>query len=166
MTLRNAGLLFLAFIVQSTIAPSMAIQTARPDFLLITLAYVALSQGAMAGTLFGCVFGLLQDFYSPGTNLGLNALCKSLVGYIVGFGKEGLFKDNILILVITLLITALFHDGLYFLVYSRHDLSRYGPMMLHDSLPSIGYTVVVGTVLALCAAFRRGTFDARRIFRE
>lgn len=166
MTLRNGSLLLLAFIVQSTIASSLAIQTARPDFLLIMLVYTALSQGSTAGALFGFLFGLLQDFYGPGTNLGLNALCKTLVGYGVGYGKEGLFKDNIVILVVILSITALFHDGLYFLIYNRHDLTAYSSMLLRDSLPSIVYTVVVGVVLAICAAFRKGTFDARRIFPE
>ena len=164
MMVRSFSLLALSLILQSTLAAHLSILNGRPDFVLLMLVYLSLSHGPVAGSVSGWSIGLIQDFYGSPTNLGLNALCKTLIGYAVGYGKDGLFKESLSIVALVLLITGLAHDALYFLIYTRHDLSVYPSLLWRSSLPSIVYTVVLGIFLALCVAFRNGKFDARRLF--
>jgi rod shape-determining protein MreD len=164
MVWRNAGLTLAAFIIQGTLAENLAIQGIRPDFILIVLIYLALAYGSLTGVILGFVVGLLQDFYGPATSLGLNALCKSLTGFCVGLGKEGLYKENLVILTLVLLVAHTFHDALYWLVNVRFQTDLFLQGMWRSGLPTIAYTTVIGVLLALLIAYRGGQFNARRLF--
>lgn len=164
--LRSAGLLLLAFILQSTIAHSLSVFSARPDFILLILVYIGLSHGPVAGTLMGWMVGLLQDFYGPAVNLGLNALCKTLVGYLAGYGKERLYKDSLLNVLGLLIVAVILHDLVYYLIDTHYDVTRLGAMVWRYTLLSSVYTALIGAAIALGVAYRRGRFNARRIFSE
>jgi rod shape-determining protein MreD len=164
MVIRNVSLMLLAFLFQSAGPDIFAIRGIRPDFLLIMLVYVALSSGSLTGVLLGFFTGLVQDFYGPATNLGLNALCKTLVGFTVGLGRERLYKDRLSILMMVLFTAHLIHDALYMLVDLGFDLTVYWSVIREKVLPTALYTVITGLALAMLFAFRRGHFNARRIF--
>jgi rod shape-determining protein MreD len=145
-------------------ADSIAIMRARPDIILIALVYVALSSGTMTGMVLGFTVGLLQDFYGPPVNLGLNALCKSLLGFGFGYGKEGLYKDNPFILTGVLVLAVISHDLIYFLIDTKFNMDLFFTMLWSRSLPSALYTGFLSIVLILAIAHRRGRFNARRLF--
>ena len=166
MVIRSIGLVLLAFILQSTIADNLSIMGATPDIILIALVYVALAYGSVRGVALGFFVGLLLDFYGPAVNLGLNALCKTLLGFGIGYGKEGLYKERLSVLLTVLVVAHLFHDVLYFLIDTRFDIGLLFTMLWTRTIPSVVYTVFLGTVLVFCFAYRRGRFNARRLFPE
>lgn len=166
MIVKHIGLLLLAFIIQSTVVEHIAIRGIKPDFILIILIYVSLRSGSMIGVILGFSIGLLQDFYGPPANLGLNALCKSLLGFGVGIGKEGLYKDSMLVLMLTLVISYITHDIIYHIIDARFTLDAVVSWFIGVSLPSVFYTVVLSLLLIYVFAYRRGQLHAKRLFPE
>ena len=166
MIVKHIGLLLLAFIIQSTVVEHIAIRGIKPDFILIILIYVSLRSGSMIGVILGFSIGLLQDFYGPPANLGLNALCKSLLGFSVGIGKEGLYKDSMLVLMLTLVISYITHDIIYHIIDARFTLDAVVSWFVGVSLPSVFYTVVLSLLLIYVFAYRRGQLHAKRLFPE
>ncbi len=166
MIVKHIGLLLLAFIIQSTVVEHIAIRGIKPDFILIILIYVSLRSGSMIGVILGFSIGLLQDFYGPPANLGLNALCKSLLGFGVGIGKEGLYKDSMLVLMLTLVISYITHDIIYHIIDARFTLDAVVSWFVGVSLPSVFYTVVLSLLLIYVFAYRRGQLHAKRLFPE
>ena len=166
MIVKHIGLLLLAFIIQSTVVEHIAIWGIKPDFILIILIYVSLRSGSMIGVILGFSIGLLQDFYGPPANLGLNALCKSLLGFGVGIGKEGLYKDSMLVLMLTLVISYITHDIIYHIIDARFTLDAVVSWFVGVSLPSVFYTVVLSLLLIYVFAYRRGQLHAKRLFPE
>jgi rod shape-determining protein MreD len=165
MIVKHIGLLLLAFIIQSTVVEHIAIWGVKPDFILIILIYVSLRSGSLIGVILGFSIGLLQDFYGPPANLGLNALCKSLLGFGVGIGKEGLYKDSMLVLMLTLVTSYITHDIIYHIIDTRFTFDAVGSF-IRVSLPSVFYTVVLSLLLIYVFAYRRGQLHAQRLFPE
>ena len=166
MIVKHIGLLLLAFIIQSTVVEHISIRGIKPDIILIILIYVSLRSGSMMGVVLGFSIGLLQDFYGPPANLGLNALCKSLLGFGVGIGKEGLYKDSMLVLMLTLVISYITHDIIYHIIDARFTLDAVVSWFIGVSLPSVFYTLVLSLLLIYVFAYRRGQFHAKRLFPE
>ena len=166
MIVKHIGLLLLAFIIQSTVVEHISIRGIKPDIILIILIYVSLRSGSMIGVILGFSIGLLQDFYGPPANLGLNALCKSLLGFGVGIGKEGLYKDSMLVLMLTLVISYITHDIIYHIIDARFTLDAVVSWFVGVSLPSVFYTVVLSLLLIYVFAYRRGQLHAKRLFPE
>ncbi|HIG48910.1 MAG TPA: rod shape-determining protein MreD [candidate division Zixibacteria bacterium] len=166
MIVKHIGLLLLAFIIQSTVVEHISIRGIKPDIILIILIYVSLRSGSMMGVVLGFSIGLLQDFYGPPANLGLNALCKSLLGFGVGIGKEGLYKDSMLVLMLTLVISYITHDIIYHIIDARFTLDAVVSWFIGVSLPSVFYTLVLSLLLIYVFAYRRGQLHAKRLFPE
>ena len=166
MIIRAIGLILLSFLLQSTIAEDLAISGGRPDFIIVSLVYLCLAYGSMTGMVMGFSVGLLQDFYGPPDNLGLNALCKTLICFAVGMGRDGLYRENILILLSVLTASMLVHDMLYFLVDVSFDMPLFLESLWTRTLPSLLYTAVLGLLLILLVIYRRGSFNAKRLFPE
>ena len=166
MILKHIGLLLLAFIIQSTVVENLSIQDIKPDFIIIILIYVSLSSGSLVGVILGFSVGLVQDFYGPPDNLGLNALCKTLVGFGVGIAKEGLYKDSLFVLIITIGGSFLAHDGLYHIINSSFSIEHALSQFISISWLSAVYTIFASVVLIVLFTYRRGQINARRLFPE
>lgn len=166
MVIRSIGLVLLAFILQSTVVNSLSIVEVRPDVVIIALVYVGLAYGPMYGMLLGFSVGLLQDFYGPADDLGLNALCKTLMGFGVGLGKDGLYKENPVIILSALMVAMALHDLLYFSIDTDLNPGSLVSMLWRRTLPSMLYTGLATTVTIFSIAYRKGRFNARRLFSE
>ena len=135
-----------ALLIQTTLADVIAIRHIKPDFPLIVLVWISFSQGQLSGTVFGFIAGWLQDIYSP-THLGLNALCKTLTGFGVGYFSQGAVVDNLLVQGIILFLATLLHDVLYFLILAWGQFLDVPWYLLSHSLPVALYTTVVGLLM-------------------
>jgi rod shape-determining protein MreD len=141
----------VAFVGEVLIAPAIAIFGVAPDFAVIALLMLALAQGALGGCIGGCLLGLVQDLASPHL-LGLNALCKTFVGYASGRVRGHLLFGLPVVEASLVAVAVLAHDALYLLVESRFGFAAFfRPFLLH-ALPSALYSGLAGLPLLRLAA--------------
>ena len=144
--LRYILLAALALILQSTLLKLVAVGQIQPDLVLLVLFYVALSEGSYGATIAGFCSGLAQDVYAPQT-LGLNALCKSLIGFGLGYCQRGVFVDSLVARSLILFVAVLIHDILYFLISSWPEVGRGFGLVVRFGLPTALYTALLGYVV-------------------
>ena len=142
----------LAFVGDTLIAPGIAIRGISPDFSVMALILLALSQGAAPATLGGFLMGLVQDLSNP-TLLGLHALCKCGLGFGVGALRTRLVYGLALVNGFIVMLAVLVHDLLFLLVQSRlTDEGFLGPFFT-QSLPVAVYSGLIGVIVLRLAEF-------------
>ena len=133
----------LAFVGDTLIGPLISIAGIAPDFSVIAIVILAMSEGAGAGVLGGFMLGLVQDLSHPNL-LGLHALCKTLLGYSVGRMRGHLVYGLPLVEGLVVFTAVLLHDTLFLLVQSRlSDEAFLGPFF-RQILPVAFYSSLVG----------------------
>ena len=85
-----------ASVLSSTLLSWVAIAGVKPDLALVIVALVAMRRGSMTGQVAGFASGLLADTISVGP-LGLTAMTRTVVGYVVG-RMEGMVAVDWLLL--------------------------------------------------------------------
>jgi len=127
-----AVLVFLATVLQTSVAPFLAVHTIRPDLMVIVAVFFGL-YARPADAMLGCwIIGLVIDLCSlshPGrANVGLHALTLGLLGLFmvktrgVTF-REGMISHLIYTFIVSFLLTMAL--GLY-LVWDNPDWSGMG----------------------------------------
>jgi rod shape-determining protein MreD len=144
--LRYMLILATALILQSTLLKLIALGEIRPDLIMVALFYVALLEGSYGATIAGFCVGLVQDVYDPHT-LGLNALCKSLVGFGLGYCQRGVFMEGLFARSFILFAAVLLHDILYFLLSYWPEVGKGLGMVFHSGIPAALYTAILGYVI-------------------
>ncbi|MFH1006306.1 MAG: rod shape-determining protein MreD [Candidatus Latescibacterota bacterium] len=139
---RNLVWMIGVVIVQATYGEKLTLFGIRPDLVLLTLAYVALSGGQIEGTVLGFFAGFLQDVYAP-EYFGLNAFAKSVVGFAVGYGRGSVVIEHVGTRGLILFGAAFGHDLLYFLL--RGDWVY----VLRIGLPTAFYTALLGVGISI-----------------
>lgn len=91
--LRSLLALYLAIVLQTTLAPAIEILGVRPDFPFLVVLLIALREGAAGGAIAGFVAGLFVDLASAQT-LGLTSLANSLTGFAVGSVSDRLVRSS------------------------------------------------------------------------
>ena len=92
-SLKAAGLVFLAAILQASVFSSVTILNGTPDLLLVTIICVALLRGSIIGAAAGFWGGLLLDVANLAT-LGVTSLLLLLAGYWTGRYGETTGRDR------------------------------------------------------------------------
>jgi len=102
----KALIVIIILVIQLTILNLFTLQGLKPDLILILIIIFALLKGEGEGAVIGFFSGLLQDIFSVGL-LGVNALIKTVAGFLCGLLKERIFSEHILFLIplITLVVT-------------------------------------------------------------
>jgi rod shape-determining protein MreD len=90
---KAAVLLFFFVVVQVTIVSSLGVFGGAPDLVLVTLAAIALLNGAIFGSVAGFWAGLLLDVARLGT-LGFTSLLLTLAGFWIGRYGETTARDR------------------------------------------------------------------------
>ncbi|MDD2619178.1 MAG: rod shape-determining protein MreD [Syntrophomonadaceae bacterium] len=93
----------LAIFFQSTLFNSYSIKGTIPDIVLIFVVFYSLLNNSSKGAAYGFLCGLLEDLYM-GRFIGINALSKALTAYAIGRLQGNVFKENILVGVIAVLM--------------------------------------------------------------
>src|SRR4030042_2978229 len=138
-------IIVVALVIQLTLINLVTILGVKPDLIMVVVVVFSLRKGGKEGIVSGFVSGLLQDIFSTGL-LGINALAKTVVGFICGILKEKIFHEHILFIipvitfissflqsiVISLLLRAVGID--YNLVWSLKQIAL--PEALYSSLLS------------------------------
>ena len=72
------------WILQLLLADFLAINTVRPDFIVIVVLYWSLRYGRLIGIVFGFLIGLIVDLSGTASFFGLSPLTYSITGYLGG----------------------------------------------------------------------------------
>ena len=139
---RNILLILLALILQASWIDSLAVHDIAPDIVIIILVFIAFTRGQIEATLLGFISGLLIDIYDPGTRLGVNALGNSLIGFFVGYSREGIAAEALRAQAVVLFLATLLHDTIFFLVALQPI------QILSIGLGTSFYTAALGTALS------------------
>lgn len=91
-----AGVLLLAFLVQSVLGGFLAIRGIAPNVVLVVVVVYGLLFGWEMGIAAGVLGGLLLDL-TTNQLIGSHVLALAAVGLMVGLVEEGVFKDNLLL---------------------------------------------------------------------
>ncbi len=145
-SIRDATVLAVVLILQATLLFRMEIAGIRPDLLVAYVVYLGWMRGPIAGTTAGFIVGLLQDLDAPGP-LGLNALCKSLVGFLVAKAGFRVHRSNLGVRFAFFFLAMLVHDVVYFGVSTSGDLGKFLFQMLRVALPTALYTSLIVLLL-------------------
>lgn len=106
---------WLAILLQSTIFSTYSIKGTVPDLVLIFVAFYALINGARKGTVYGFLCGLLEDLML-GRFIGMNALAKGLTAYVLGKLQGNVFKENVMVGVLSVIVATCFNTASMFLM--------------------------------------------------
>lgn len=112
------GLIILFnLIFQSTLFQWIEIYGVVPNTALILVISFSIYSGKNRGAIIGFFTGILQDIIF-GRMIGLNALIFMIVGYLVGFMDQKIFKDSLLIpFTLTILTTILYETTNLLLIF-------------------------------------------------
>lgn len=150
--------LIVALAVQTTLAHSATGNRAAVDLVLVTVVFVALRHGAVAGLLFGSLAGLCQDALSGGI-IGVGGLAKSLVGAGVGALATQFIITNPLPRILAFLVGTMLHAacflGIYALIDPRTATNPWRLVLSQAVLNAIIGIVIFALVERLPDALRR-----------
>ncbi len=137
-------ILVIAIIMQFSVSNYIQILHWKPDFILIAVVLIGIQFNASLGSTAGFLGGLSADLISAHL-LGLGALTKSISGYVAGrispkFEQKSKF-------VLTLLISGLVDDVLFFVVDTLGKNFSWHIIFFVYIIPSLFYTLVVGMFL-------------------
>lgn len=104
--------LLAAFLLQTTLAPHLRIAGVQPDFLLIVVVTYGFLEGPVVGSATGFFAGLLQDMLLV-TTLGLNALSKTIVGYLSGMVEQNIFSESFTLPMLAIFATTVLNESIF-----------------------------------------------------
>jgi rod shape-determining protein MreD len=143
--LKSIGILSVALIIQSTLVHWEFLRNMHPDLIIITLVYLALKKGPIVGVFSGFTIGLIQDVYAIET-LGVNALCKSTLGYFMGLFDESRFTFTPTTKLIFLGGAFFLHDILFNISIGLPSESFFSSFY-KESLPAGVFTIIIGAIV-------------------
>ena len=123
-----------------------------PDVVLLYVAWVALRRGRVAGAVTGFWTGLLMDLVVNPSTLGLHAMLKTLMGFVIGYfrSEQG---DNLrlspLQAFVGALMIAIVHNGLMTIILALEQNTRTPFLIFGLWLGAALYTAVVALVASL-----------------
>ncbi len=139
------ALALLCILVDTTLIKFLAIRTIVPDILLILIAYIAIREGQMAGTVAGFLTGLVIDLLSGQDGmLGLSAMSKTVAGFVAGYfynENKTLQTLGSYMFPIAVGVSALLHNILYFIIFLQGTTLDVTGIFLQYGIPSTVYTV-------------------------
>jgi len=144
--IRDAAVLVVAMVLQSTFLYRVEIAGIRPDLLVAFVVYLGWMRGPIVGTLGGFLVGLVQDLDAQGP-LGLNALSKTIVGFAVAKAGFRVHRADIGVRFAFFLFAMIAHDIVYFAASSLGDPWLFLRQMATIAVPSALYTALVVLLL-------------------
>lgn len=83
----------IAIVLQTSVLKHVVV--IKPDLILIIVVYLGLVRGSNIGCASGFFFGLIEDVCSVGTDLGSNALTKTIIGFFCGISGKRLYTQSL-----------------------------------------------------------------------
>lgn len=117
----KVGIVALALVIELGLSNILGLNSVKPDLLLIVVICMAFISGTEEGTIAGFAGGLIKDVFSAHF-LGINALVKTLIGYIAGVIKDKIFSQHIIwiVAIATFIFTFINNFIIYYLLNALH----------------------------------------------
>jgi rod shape-determining protein MreD len=138
---RLAFCLYLAIVLQTVLAPKIAIFGVRPDFPFLVVLLVALFEGAVGGAVVGFLAGLFVGLNSAGA-LGVSSLANTMVAFGVGAMADRLERRGWITRALVALVATALRDQIEILLQTR-DVGGSFAMFFRSSLPGGLYTAIL-----------------------
>ena len=148
-----AALAVAAVLLDSAVAPEIELLGARPDFLVLLVAYAGLVLGARPATIVGFIVGLIVDAEQP-EYLGLHAFSLSVIGFASAAAWEHLVRGSLFVQICVLFGAALAHDLIYYVVYYRNHLDMFGRFFVRFGFIGGVYTAAFAVLIFALARAR------------
>ena len=136
-----AALIWVFFLLQTSVCPWIAFGSIKPNLLVILVASIGFMEGSKAGMWTGFACGLLADL------LGFYALLFLYVGYLCGQANRLFYPEDIKLPLMMITAADLCVNFvcylIMFLMRARLDIGYY---LLHIILPEAVYTIVVAFI--------------------
>jgi rod shape-determining protein MreD len=145
-SVRDVVALIVVLVLQSTVLYRMEIAGIRPDLLVAFVVYFGWMRGPVPGTLGGFGIGLVQDLDASGP-LGLNALAKTVVGFLVAKAGFRVHRSNVGVRFAFFFAAMLVHDLIYYGVATGGDGGEFMKQFFLKAIPTAAYTTVVTLIL-------------------
>ncbi len=137
---------FVVFVFQVILSHIISFGEASPDFVLILLIVLVMHQKPVLAIIIGFLLGFLQDLGNA-SYLGMNALAKSLTGYVVARYASDLLPDSSLFKGLLILVSSLAGDVILLNIMASFDQVSVLVAFFRYSLLSAVYTAVVGVIV-------------------
>ena len=137
---------FFSVILRDTIFNDLSVAGGKPDFILIIVVFFAIFNGPVKGGWLGLGLGLLEDLMI-GRFIGVNALCKGIIGLLIGVSERRLYKDNFFLPIISLLIGSLANSMIYYLLSKMIGANMFLSGMIFAAIPDAVYNSLFAPIL-------------------
>ena len=139
----TALIIFINFILQTTLFPLFAVQGIFPNTALIIVTSYALLRGSKEGAIAGVFTGLLMDIFFS-TMIGFYSLLYPAIGYLFGRSQRNFYRENYLLPVIFCTVsTVIFQAVLYVTGFLFRGEGNILYFLFSVLLPEIVYTAVI-----------------------
>lgn len=142
----------VAFFGGTMVGPLIAIKGVGPDFTILALVILALAGGSIPGTIGGFVLGLIQDLATPNL-LGLQALCKTGLGFVLGRLRGHLVHGMPLVEATVIALSVVAHDLVFLVLKVNLFSDSHFMSLLTRTLPAAVYTGLIGIPLLRLADY-------------
>jgi len=152
-TARHVLYLVLACFLQTTWLHYLGVWDIEPDLILLTVVFIALTSGHLEATALGFAVGLCQDTYTP-ADLGLNALAKSVLGFVVGLGRTRIMADTIQVQVLSVMAAVTVHDLIYYVGHGDVAVTEVPYYLIRYTVGRAVYSGLIGAAVAAVLKLR------------
>ena len=143
----SISLIIIAYLLQTTLIPSIALANVCPNLLLVVVAYIGYINGRTYGLFMGLIVGLLYDFQFASI-IGLYGLLYMLIGYISGICHKIYFREDYTLPIVLVAINSILYGfSIYiseFLLRSRLNFNFY---FMNVILPETIYTILMSIIV-------------------
>ena len=143
---RLALALYLAVILQTTLAPAVQILGVRPDFLFVLVVLVAFHEGPAGGALCGFVAGLFVDLNSS-TALGITSLANSVLAFGIGSVADRLVRSSVGTRFFIALVAVALRDQIVFVLLPSVGAAEAFRLFFVSALPGGLYTAILAPLV-------------------
>lgn len=154
----------LAIALQTTLARFAIGGTAPVDLVLVSVVYVALGSGPVAGMLVGSAAGVIQDALSVGV-IGIGGLAKAIVGFVVGVLGQQFIVAAALPRLVTFLAATAVHTAIFMGLYAALGLRTFPSPWASMMTQALG-NAIVGLVAFAVVESVPGMVERRRAGRR
>jgi rod shape-determining protein MreD len=141
-------------LVQSTVVPVLGFGSVVPDLPVVLVVLLALRRGPEVGCAIGFALGLAQDLIAGGP-LGLQALSKSVVGFLSGELPRWCLVGNPLVPVGAAVVATVLDGALRFAVLQLFQYpAAFDELLGRVILPQAAYNGVLAAVAVMLPAVR------------